>query len=48
MPIASSSPQKAFATLKQYPDTHLVATRVGRRVNTPRNNDATLIEPLAA
>jgi putative SOS response-associated peptidase YedK len=33
----------AFKTLKRYPDTHLVATPVSTRVNTPKNNDAELI-----
>ena len=30
---------EAFAALKQYPDTHLVATPVSTRVNAPKNND---------
>ena len=38
----------AFAALKQYPDAHLVATPVSTRVNAPKNNDAKLIEPIAA
>jgi hypothetical protein len=33
--------------IKQYPDTHMVATPVSTRVNTPKNNDAALIEPIA-
>jgi putative SOS response-associated peptidase YedK len=33
----------AFAAIKQYPDTHMVATPVSTRVNTPKNNDAMLI-----
>jgi len=37
--------EDAFKLLKQYPDTHMVATPVSRRVNTPKNNDADLIEP---
>jgi putative SOS response-associated peptidase YedK len=39
---------EAFVSLKQYPDAHLVATPVSTRVNAPKNNDAKLIEPLAA
>ena len=39
---------EAFAALKPYTDTHLVATPVSTRVNAPKNNDAKLIEPLAA
>jgi len=35
----------ASKLLKQYPDTHMVATPVSRRVNTPKNNDAKLISP---
>jgi putative SOS response-associated peptidase YedK len=37
--------EDAFKVIKQYPDTHMVATPVSTRVNTPRNNDAKLIEP---
>jgi putative SOS response-associated peptidase YedK len=33
----------AFKLLRQYPDTHMVATPVSKRVNTPKNNDAALI-----
>src|SRR5271165_1746372 len=36
----AATPEEAFRVLKQYPDTHLVATPVGKRVNTPKNNDA--------
>ena len=36
---------EAFTVIKQYPDTHMVATPVSTRVNTPKNNDAKLIEP---
>jgi len=42
------TPDEAFAALKQYPDAHLVATPVSTRVNAPKNNEATLIEPIAA
>ena len=37
---------EALAVIKQYPDTHMVATPVSTRVNTPKNNDAKLIEPI--
>jgi putative SOS response-associated peptidase YedK len=37
---------EAFAVIKQYPDTHMVATPVSNRVNTPKNNDAKLIEAI--
>jgi len=40
------STEEAFGLLKQYPDTHMVATPVSTRVNTPKNNDAALIVPL--
>lgn len=40
-------PELAFGVLKQYPDTHMVATPVSKRVNTPKNNDAQLIAPVA-
>ena len=39
----AGAPDDAFAVIKQYPDTHLVATPVSKRVNTPKNNDAELI-----
>jgi putative SOS response-associated peptidase YedK len=41
----SGAPEDAFKAIKQYPDTHMVATAVSTRVNTPKNNDAKLIEP---
>jgi putative SOS response-associated peptidase YedK len=37
---------EAFTVIKQYPDTHMVATPVSTRVNTPKNNDAKLIDPI--
>jgi putative SOS response-associated peptidase YedK len=40
--------EEAFAALRPYPDTHLVAVPVSTRVNKPENNDATLIDPVAA
>jgi putative SOS response-associated peptidase YedK len=42
------TPDEAFLTLKQYADTHMVATPVSKRVNTPKNNDAELIAAVAA
>jgi len=39
--------EEAFGVIKQYPDTHMVATPVSPRVNTPKNNDAALITPIA-
>jgi putative SOS response-associated peptidase YedK len=43
----SGSPDEAFATIKQYPDTHMLAVPVSTRVGSPKNNDAKLIEPAA-
>lgn len=42
----TGSPEAAFAVIKQYPDIHMVATPVSARVNTPKNNDSTLIEAI--
>jgi putative SOS response-associated peptidase YedK len=39
-------PEAAFTVIKQYPDTHMVATPVSTRVNKPQNNDSTLIEAI--
>ena len=39
----TAAPDEAFKRLRQYPDTHMVATPVSRRVNAPKNNDAELI-----
>jgi putative SOS response-associated peptidase YedK len=44
----TGSPEAAFAVIKQYPDTHLLTTPVSTRVNTPKNNDAKLIEAVTA
>ena len=41
----SGSPDDAWATLKPYPEDHMVAWPVSTRVNTPKHNDAKLIEP---
>jgi putative SOS response-associated peptidase YedK len=38
------APDDAFATIRQYPDTHMVAIPVSTRVGSPKNNDASLIE----
>jgi putative SOS response-associated peptidase YedK len=43
----TGTPDEAFAGIKQYPDTQMVATPVSKRVNTPKNNDAELIAPVA-
>ena len=42
------TPEDVFPLLKQYPDTHMVATAVSKRVNTPKNNDAELLTPVRA
>jgi putative SOS response-associated peptidase YedK len=39
----AAGPEDAFKLLEQYPDAHMIATPVSRRVNTPKNNDAELI-----
>jgi len=44
---AAAAPDEASSVIKQYPDTHIVTTPVSTRVNTPKNNDAALIEPIA-
>jgi putative SOS response-associated peptidase YedK len=44
----TGTPEEAFGAIKQYPDTHMVATPVSKRVNTPKNNDAELIAPILA
>jgi putative SOS response-associated peptidase YedK len=41
----TGAPDEAWATLKPYPEDHMVAWPVSTRVNTPKNNDAKLIEP---
>jgi putative SOS response-associated peptidase YedK len=42
----SGSPQEAWATLKPYPDEHMVAWPVSTRVNKPDHDEPELIEPL--
>jgi putative SOS response-associated peptidase YedK len=42
----TAAPAEALTLFKQYPDTHMVATAVSTRVNTPKNNDANLIDPI--
>jgi putative SOS response-associated peptidase YedK len=44
----SGSAEEAWATLKAYPDAHMVAWPVNTRVNKPANDDAQLIEPVRA
>jgi putative SOS response-associated peptidase YedK len=41
----SGSPEEAWATLKPYPDEHMVAWPVSKRVNKPDQDDPALIEP---
>jgi putative SOS response-associated peptidase YedK len=41
----TGSPEQAWKTLTPYPDDHMVAWPVSKRVNTPKNNDAALIQP---
>jgi putative SOS response-associated peptidase YedK len=38
---------EAWSTLKPYADEHMVAWPVSTRVNSPKNNDASLIQPVA-
>lgn len=40
----TGSPEEARAALRPYPDEHLRAYPVSTRVNSPRNNDASLLE----
>ena len=42
----AGTPTEAQAALRPYPDGMMVAYRVGARVNSPRNNDPSLLEPL--
>jgi hypothetical protein len=44
----SGTPGEAWEALVPYPDDLMVAWPVSTRVNTPRNNDATLVEPVLA
>ena len=41
-----TDPATAMTLVQPYPQELLVAYPVSRRVNTPRNNDAGLIEPI--
>jgi putative SOS response-associated peptidase YedK len=41
----TGTPEEAWETLTPYPDDLMVAWPVSTRVNTPKNNDAKLIEP---
>jgi putative SOS response-associated peptidase YedK len=40
------TPAQALAVIKQYPGAQMLATPVSLRVNSPRNNDAKLIETM--
>jgi putative SOS response-associated peptidase YedK len=40
----AGSPDEAWATLKPYPDDLMHAQKVSTRVNSPKNNDAALLE----
>ena len=42
----TSSAVEAKAALKQYPEEHMVTYQVSTRVNSPQNNDASLIDPV--
>jgi len=42
----SGTPDEAWEALAPYPDDLMVAWPVSTRVNTPKNNDATLINPV--
>jgi len=42
----SGSPEEAWETLTPYPDDLMVAWPVSTRVNSPKNNDASLIQPV--
>ncbi len=44
----SGSTEAAAAALVTYPDEHMVAYAVSTRVNSPRNNDEKLLDPLHA
>jgi putative SOS response-associated peptidase YedK len=44
----SDTPDKAFLCLRQYPDDLRAAWPVSRKVNSPKNNDASLVDPVAA
>jgi putative SOS response-associated peptidase YedK len=41
----AGSADEALRVIKQYPETHMVAVPVSKRVNTPKNNDPDLIMP---
>jgi putative SOS response-associated peptidase YedK len=43
----TGTPEEAWETLTPYPDDLMVAWPVSTRVNTPKNNDAKLIEPVS-
>jgi putative SOS response-associated peptidase YedK len=43
----TGTPEEAWETLTPYPDDLMVAWSVSTRVNTPKNNDASLIQPVS-
>jgi putative SOS response-associated peptidase YedK len=43
----SGTHDEAWSTLKSYPDEHMVAWPVSSRVNSPKNNEPTLIQPIS-
>jgi putative SOS response-associated peptidase YedK len=43
----TGTPEEAWETLTPYPDDLMVAWPVSTRVNTPKNNDASLIQPVS-
>jgi putative SOS response-associated peptidase YedK len=43
----TGAPEDAWETLTSYPDDLMIAWPVSPRINTPKNNDATLIQPVS-
>ena len=43
----SGTHEEAWNTLKSYPDGHMVAWPVSSRVNSPKNDEAILIQPIS-
>lgn len=41
----TGTPEEAWEALTPYPDDLMVAWPVSTRVNTPKNNDASLVQP---
>ncbi len=42
----TGTPEEAWETLGPYPDDLMTAWPVSKRVNTPKNNDAELVQPV--